>query len=271
MSSYYVFFDECGCHNDHKTKRFLSVHSYYVRTALIFLKNDWDVLRSKFPEIKKARGLPPDSKLKWSFTHLLEMHWDEGTEIPYNKPYKYLEEMSKDNLLGYFEDCLKLISKLESVKIFSTYTLINMDYTVYDYDLLKRHFNDKVTGIANEFGPISKDTIRLFLDPESRERDYNLGKIYNQIFSEADILADRNNIGRELQSDYSKVYIGLQLADHISGALCSFLNNDPEGSELFMKYVYGHLYRRKGETSYARGMKELPFNSKCDSYAYQTY
>lgn len=263
MSIFFGFSDECGSYQLKKSKNYLTVHPYYIRSTLLIKADDWKIINKAFTELKTLYSLPIEKEVKWAYLWQLRNYQTKGLEIPKEKDFKFLETYDYYDLIGFIEKSLALLESIEFKKVIITHTNNTTCSMINEKAMLKMHLQEHMQRIEMQIQTRTEDNLAvLFFDPVSENTDRLFRDIYYELYSSGDFINSYKHIKDSLNIENSHQSVGIQLADYVSGAFSAILKGRTSkkydrGKQIFFKYVYPYLRKHNGVVL-GVGIREVP-------------
>lgn len=263
MSIYFGFSDENGTYQKEKTRKYLNVHPYYIRSTLLIKADDWKRINNSFKELKTLYSLPLEREIKWAYLWQLRNFQIKKQRIPSNKDFKFLEEYDYHDLIEFVENCLELLNLIDFKKIIITHTDNINCARINEKAILKMHLQEHMQRIEMQIQTKNEENLAvLFFDPVCENTDKLLRDIHFDLFNSGDFISVYKHIKDSLNIEHSHQSVGIQLADYVSGAFSAFLkgrdsSNYNRGKQMFYKFVHPNLRVYNG-TIWGVGIREVP-------------
>lgn len=265
MEAYFAFTDECGVYQRNRSANFLKSNPFYVRATVIISLEDYIKFQVEMDRLKEEMQIKSCIEIKWS--HL-------GNAIK-NNYKKTPHTLSKEQIIGYFVNVLSLIEKMESVKVYYTFTKNSEIGHVGEVALIKMHLQNALQRVQTSM--VEKQGYAIVVADDLNDKTKCLKEAIYELTTNGDFVT-YTNIKKGLYVDFSNQCHGLQLADICAGVFTSALkyiiSTEKEkhkfeiGHNLFFKY----LYRNTRSTMisapffqvYKYGIKEVPHDKGKD-------
>lgn len=263
MAIYFVFTDEYGSYQCKKTEKYLRCHPYYIRTALIINADEWKTLNFEFHKLKNNYKLPKDKEIKWAYLWSIKSFQENLKTIPEDKEFKFLEKYEYSKLTSFVDESLGLLHKLNYCTIICTITDNKSVNKINANSLLKMHLQEIVQRVEMEIQSKEDNLGVIFMDPISEDKNNYLRDNYYDLFIKGDYIRYKH-IKDTINLENSHQSVGIQIADYISGAFCSFIksfsgkNNFNAGKRMFKSHIYPYLRRHRRGEIFGFGIREVP-------------
>lgn len=260
MGTYFVFSDEYGEYCEEKTPKKLKAHPFYIRSALIISSDEWKKINNKINYLKRktfGEAISED-EIKWSYLWNKKWYEERGEEMPKNKPYYFLNDIKYNNLIGYVDKNLGLLSDLDYCKIILTITL-NKECPRSLYEIYKWHIESIMQRVEMELAPENLGI--LFIDPVSTDKNTLLRNIYHDLYQN-NFFINHKCIKDSLNIEYSHHSVCIQMADYIAGCFGGFIKGYPKSTEIFANRIKPLLRCDEHNKILGYGIREVPSNEK---------
>lgn len=259
MEAYFAFTDECGVYQKNRSKKFLKSNPFYVRATVIISLEDYIKFQTEMDRLKEELNIKPSIEIKWA--HL-------GNAIK-NNYKKTPHTLTKEQIIRYFTDILSLISKMDAVKIYYTFTPNSKIGHVGEAALIKMHLQNALQRIQTTMS--EKDGYAIVVADDLNDKTKCLKQAIYELTTHGDFVS-YTNIKKSLYVDFSNQCQGLQLADICAGVFTSVLKLISSSEKDKHKYTIGYnlflefLYRNTRNILihppfyqvYKYGIKEVP-------------
>ncbi|MEL7005609.1 MAG: DUF3800 domain-containing protein [Bacteroidota bacterium] len=267
MSIYFGFSDECGKYQNSKSKKYLRVHPYYLRSTLLIDAEEWKKLNNQFCELKVLFDFPLEKEIKWAYLWQLRNYQKRNETVPDKRDFKFLESYDYHDLIEFVEKALQLLESLNYKKIILTYTENASSPNINEKAMLKMHLQEHMQRIEMQIQTRSEENLAvLFFDPVSEETDQHLRDIYFDLYNSGDFIHSYKHIKDSLNIEHSHQSVGIQISDYISGTFSAILKGRSSekydrGKKMFYNHVYPNLRKHNGRI-WGIGVREVPSSSK---------
>ncbi len=264
MAIYFGFSDECGDYRPNMGRKSLQRHPYYIRSTLLIDASEWKGLRKAFIKLKNKFGLDINREVKWAYLWNLRYHHINQLEIPYEKPYKYLENVDYHDLINFVENALLLLKTLSFKKIIITATENRSNRSTNEKSMLGMHLQEHMQRIEMELANDDENLGILFFDPVNNKKNFHFRELYNELFTNGDYIKEYSHIKDSLNIEESHHSVGIQITDFICGSFSAFMksgtgSNYDRGVDMFYESIYPFLRRREADGKICGyGIREVP-------------
>lgn len=260
MSVYFIFSDECGDYTQHPSRKFLERHPYYIRTNIIIKGQDWKLIYRKYIDLLNEFGLPLESEIKWSYLWSLRWFQQREREIPPDKPFYFLRNITHERIETFVTSFIDVISDLSYIEIIYTITSNGWSPQITENNLFKFHIQEMLQRIEMELQGDNSNIGIVFYDFLSTERKNKYFRdTYHTMFKNGDFIQTYKHIMDSLNIDYSHQSVGLILVDYIGGVLNGLLKGFPNSINIYNRVIKNHIRNSSGET-WGYGLREVPRN-----------
>lgn len=265
MTTYFVFSDEAGGYKEQRDKRYLQGNPYYVRAAIVIDVEDWIKLKDKFLKLKAEYDLPLDREIKWNYIWLLEQHRRHGEEIPRNKHYYFLRDISTNQLVKFISDSCELVCECDYCSLIFTVTSNITDLRVSKMTLDTWHLEELMPRVEMEMELGTNNLAILFFDSSNPGNDNILRKQYKETYFQGPFIERYQHIKDSISFELSHHSFGIQLADYAAGIFNGCLRGFDISQELFNKYLLGLVRKSREGKIFGYGIREVPRNPEIRS------